>query len=196
MISAARLADINRDEIRTITNVSWDEYEYFLKHRESKARISYLDGVIQFVSPGYSHEKIKEIIGVLIVAYCEQFNIDYYPMGSTTLKQKDKSAGKEPDTSYSFNAEKEIPDLAIEVIFSSGNPDSDLEKYRRLGVKEVWFWINNKLQAYSLISEKCTKLKDFSLVLPELNLSLIDKYIRQGISQSPLQTKKDFLREI
>ena len=191
-----QLFDTNKDEIKIITPVSWEEYTYYLENRESKARISYLDGVIQFVSPGYNHEKSKEIIAILIIAYCEHFNIEYYPMGSTTLRQEDKSVGKEPDTSYALGTEKDIPDLAVEVIFTNANPDKDLEQYRRLRVQEVWFWINDDLEAYTLVKDKYLKLEKFSLMLPQLKLELISEGINQGLNQSPLITKKEFIASL
>ena len=59
-------------------------------------------------------------------------------MGLTTIKNL-PLAGKEPDRSFAFEIDKSIPDLAIEVTYTSGSI-ADLEKYQSLGVKEVWFW--------------------------------------------------------
>ena len=50
-----------------------------------------------------------------------------------TLKQRDKQAGKEPDECYCLYTDKDIPDLAIEVIYTSGGIDT-LEIYRRIGI--------------------------------------------------------------
>ena len=71
-------------------------------------------------------------------------------MGSTTLKNP-FTAGKEPDHSFSFEVEKDIPDLAIEVVYRSGSI-SDLQKYLYLEVDEVWFWQNEEIKFYQLIN--------------------------------------------
>ncbi|HIK45941.1 MAG TPA: hypothetical protein IGR64_13825 [Leptolyngbyaceae cyanobacterium M65_K2018_010] len=42
-------------------------------------------------------------------------------MGSTTLKKPERQAGGEPDESYCIGTDKEFPDLAIEVIVTSGS---------------------------------------------------------------------------
>ena len=68
------------------------------------------------------HEKIAEVISRLIIAYCEKFEIQDFPFRQTRLEVKDY-AGKEPDIAYAFNTDKELPDLVVEVIFSSGNLD-------------------------------------------------------------------------
>jgi Uma2 family endonuclease len=44
---------------------------------------------------------------------------------------------------------KVIPDLAIEVTFTSGNI-AKLARYQLLGVVEVWFWEDGLLSLYSL----------------------------------------------
>lgn len=45
-----------------------------------------------------------------------------------------------------------LPDLAIEVVFSSGGIDK-LEAYKRLKIKEVWFWEDGVLEVYYLRGE-------------------------------------------
>ncbi len=111
-----------------------------------------------------------------------------------TLKQKDKSVGKEPDTSFCFNNLKLIPDLAVEVIFSSGSVE-DLDKYQKLGVKEIWFWLNNRLEIYVLVDDRYQKQNN-SNSLADLNVQLLDKYISQVLTGNPRILKKAFLQEI
>ncbi len=40
------------------------------------------------------------------------------------MKNKDKQAGKEPDECYCLETDKDIPDLAIEVIYTGGGVDT------------------------------------------------------------------------
>jgi Uma2 family endonuclease len=79
-------------------------------------------------------------------------------MGSTTVRNSFKKAGAEADECFCIGEEKEIPDLAIEVIITPCSINK-LETYRRLGVKEVWFWKNNELKLFHVREET---LKEFA----------------------------------
>ena len=185
-----------KDKLFICSNTSWDEYEAILQQKANSSayRISFLNGVLKIMSPSRNHEIIKDFIYLLIVAYCDAIELDYYPLGSTTLKQKDKSVGKEPDTSFCFGSLKQIPDLAVEAVFSSGSVE-DLEKYQKLDVKEVWFWINNQLEIYSLVDDSYQK-QNSSHNLPDLDVKLLNKYISQVLTGNPRILKKAFLKEI
>jgi Uma2 family endonuclease len=185
-----------KDKLFICSDTSWDEYETILRQKANSSayRISFLNGVLKIMSPSRNHEIIKDFIYLLIVTYCDLIELDYYPLGSTTLKQKDKSVGKEPDTSFCFGSLKQIPDLAVEVVFSSGSVE-DLEKYQKLSVKEVWFWINNQLEIYSLVDDSYRK-QNRSDNLPSLDESLLNRYISQVLTGNPRILKKAFLKEI
>ena len=67
-----------------------------------------------------------------------------------TLKNKREERGVEADECYFFGSEpraKRRPDLAIEVIWTSGGIDK-LDVYRKLGVREVWYWEKGRIQVY------------------------------------------------
>ena len=185
-----------KDKLFICSNTSWDEYEAVLQQKANSSayRISFLNGVIKIMSPSRNHEIVKDFIYLLIIAYCDAIELDYYPLGSTTLKQKDKSVGKEPDTSFCFNSLKQIPDLAVEVVCSSGSVE-DLDKYQKLGVKEVWFWINNRLEIYLLANDSYQKQNN-SHNLADLDIKVLNKYISQALTGNPRILKKDFLKEI
>jgi Uma2 family endonuclease len=106
-------------------------------------------------------------------------------MGSSTIKKQLKQAGVEPDECYSISEKKNIPDLAIEVIITSGSIDK-LEIYRRLGVREVWVWQINRLKLYHLREEISSQFIDTygyeqvtcSELLPELNIALLEECVQ------------------
>ena len=141
---------LKQDRTISFSGMTWEDYEKFSTAEYLGYRTSFLNGVITLMSPSQNHEIVKDFIFLLVITYCDAFEIDYYPTGSTTYKDKHQQVGKEPDTSFCFNSLKDIPDLAIEVVFSSGSTN-ELKKYQKLGVKEVWFWINNILEIYVLI---------------------------------------------
>jgi Uma2 family endonuclease len=185
-----------KDKLFICSNTSWDEYEAILQENSNSSayRISFINGVLKIMSPSRNHEIIKDFIYLLIVAYCDAIELDYYSIGSTTLKQQDKSVGKEPDVSFCFNSLKQLPDLAVEVVFSSGKIE-DLEKYHKLGVQEVWFWINDRLEIYTLIDDSYQQ-QNSSYNLSNLDSKLLAKYIAQALTGNPRMLKKSFLQEI
>ncbi len=185
-IDESELLQIDDPEERhTTSGVDWQIYEALLVKLEDNShyRVTYLDGILEIVSPSKRHEKIKTRIAFLIEFYLFKKQIQHTPMGSTTLRNKLKKAGAEPDECYCIGEEKDIPDLVIEVIVTSGSI-SKLETYRRLGVKEVWFW-DNRLIIYHLREE--TPLNFLSThgyeqinqseLLPELDISLLSECI-------------------
>ncbi|NET42699.1 Uma2 family endonuclease [Okeania sp. SIO2B3] len=91
------------------------------------------------------------------------------------MKSQDKLKGIEPDQYYCIGSKKKIPNLAIEVVITSGGIQT-LEIYQGLGVSEVWFWQNRELQVFCL--ENCEYLqKNNSQLLPNLDLDLLVSYL-------------------
>lgn len=183
----------HQDQTLSFAGMSWADYEKFDSLEYPGYRVSYFKGVITLVSPSQNHEVIAEVINYLIVAYCEKNQLLYYPMRSTRLVNK-PLAGKEPDVSFSFGSRKQLPDLAIEVIFSSGSVD-DLKKYLALGVSEVWFWQDNRLTFYYLTAGKYVEVAD-SICLPNLAAEELASFVNRGLTESPLTIKSDFLRSL
>ena len=182
-----------QDQTLSLAGMTWTDYEKFNSEEYLGYRVSYFNGVITLVSPSKNHERIAQTIAVLICAYCRKFNLLYFPMGSTRLENK-PLAGKEPDVSFAFNTDKDIPDLVIEVIFSSGSID-DLDKYQAIGVKEVWFWKNEKITFYELQSEGYTE-NTHSKFLSNLTSKILETFVNQGLTKSPLIIEAEFLEKI
>lgn len=185
---------LKQDRTVSFSGMTWEDYEKFSTAEYLSYRTSFLNGVITLMSPSQNHEVIKDFIFLLVVGYCDTFDLDYYPTGSTTYKNKNQQVGKEPDTSFCFDNLKQVPDLAIEVVFSSGST-SDLQKYQKLAVKEVWFWIDNQLEIYILVNGNYQQQK-FSLNLPKIEDRVITKYIDRALTGNPRQLKQGFLDEI
>ena len=77
---------------------------------------------------------------------------DFTPTGSMTLESETGKVKREADESYKLAPGSRLPDLAIEVVFSSGGINQ-LEAYKRLKIKEVWFWEEGLLEVYHLRGE-------------------------------------------
>jgi Uma2 family endonuclease len=180
------------DQILTLNNMNWSDYEQLLV-ADIGYKASYWDGVITIVSPSKNHERIAEIINGLIKTYCRKYNLIYFPMGSTTIKNP-PLAGKEPDHSFAFEIDKSVPDLAIEVTYTSGSI-ADLEKYQSLNVKEVWLWQNNKITFYQLIDSKYFATQN-SICLPKISSNFLITFVNRGLMETPLTIEEDFYHQL
>jgi Uma2 family endonuclease len=101
------------------------------------------------VSPGRNHERIAAVINRLIVAYCEKYELPDFPFGQTRLNAWGQ-AGREPDLAYAFNSDKDLPDLVVEVIVSSGDLETLKSSYKNIGIGELWIWKDNVMTFYAL----------------------------------------------
>ncbi|NEO28847.1 MAG: Uma2 family endonuclease, partial [Kamptonema sp. SIO4C4] len=120
----------------TITDVSWPLYEVLLTDLGDDfpgLRVHYLEGRLQFTMPSRQHEIIKDNIGRLLGVYFEEARIRFYGLGSTTFKSEAKRRGAEPDISFCISTNKTLPDIAIEVVLTSGGIDK-LAIYQGLDV--------------------------------------------------------------
>ncbi|MBE9155253.1 Uma2 family endonuclease [Nodosilinea sp. LEGE 06152] len=195
---ASRIALDDPEKRRVLSRVSWAQYEALLADlgEGSAYRVHFLDGVLEILAPSRNYESGKTRIGDLLLLYFLETETEYFPMGSTTLKKPDRQAGGEPDESYCIGTDKDFPDLAIEVIVTSGSINR-LELYRRLGVREVWFWQKNRLFLYHQREEALTRFAETagyepiqqSEVLPNLDLELLTRCLQ---NPNPLAAAKAF----
>jgi len=164
------------DSCLTLKGVSWSQFESLEAAFESVGGIkfAYLDGILEIMTVSPEHEESKSTIGLLIEAYMREKGIRFYVKGGPTLGSKELGARKEPDESYNLQTKKAIPDLAIEVIFTSGGIDK-LQLYKRLGIPEVWFWEDGVLSIYYLREDY--EQVDRSELLPELDIALLVRYV-------------------
>jgi Uma2 family endonuclease len=181
------------EERQIISSVSWEQYEVVLADLGDNPvyHVTFLDGTLEIMSPSRRHEVRAENIGRLLEAYLEETRTRFWGLGSTTFRKAEKRGGTEPDKSYSFGAEKEIPDLAIEVIVTSGGVDK-LEVYRRLGVNEVWFFQDNDFAVYRLQGEAYERMSA-SALLPDLDLTMLADYAMQP---DPLEALIEYRRRV
>lgn len=161
----------------TLSDISWEKFEQIeaIFTEVEGVRFVYFDHVLEIMILGTEHEYDKRTISLLLDAYLRTRNIRFYSTESVTLGSKSITGRKEPDESYSFYSQKDIPDLVIEVIITSGNIDV-LQIYRRIGIREVWLYQDDLLSIYALNDEQYLKI-DRSQLLPELNVSTLTKYI-------------------
>ena len=160
-----------QDRCITLYDISWEKFEVLSTLLEGyPVRLTYLDGIVDIMTPSPEHKRTKKTLGYFLEIYLRFVGRRFYGRGSYTLGSREEGVQGEPDESYNLNVEKEIPDIAIEVIITSGGVDK-LEKYRRWGVPEVWFYQDKQLFIYRLRSAGYEQVSRSEL-LPKLDLDL------------------------
>lgn len=163
-----------------LSNVTWDTLEKLDADLEGTgARLTYLDGFLEIMAPlSDAHEEPKNTLGQLLEMYMRLKGLRFYGRGSTTIGMKELGARKEPDESYCLGDRRKIPDLALEITVTSGGVDV-LEIYRRIGVREVWFWEDGVISVYCLRST-AYELVQQSELLPGLDLRSLEFHTRMA----------------
>src|SRR4051812_37473491 len=118
-----------------LTNVPWSVYVMLRDSIDSPGvRMTYLKGQLEIMSPSKAHEVSKKQIARLLELFCLERDIALYGYGSTTFRREEKERGLEPDECYCRGADRDVPDVALEVVVTHGSIDK-LEVYRGLGVR-------------------------------------------------------------
>jgi Uma2 family endonuclease len=161
--------------------VGWSDYEKLLAMRgeSSVPRITYLEGVVELMSPSRYHELDKKRFARLLEAWSEVAGVQLEGYGSWTLKDEEEDRGAEADECYTVgrtaDSDEDRPDIAIEVIWTSGGINK-LEVYRKLGVREVWFYERGTLRFFALRHEAGDETYSAiatSEILPQLPIVLL-----------------------
>ena len=165
--------ETEQDGCMMFYGVSWEQFEAIETAFKDLKRVKffYLDRILQIMTVSPEHEIIKKTLCMLLEAYMRANGIRFYGKGGPTLGNRELGGRKEPDDSYDIGTEKTVPDIAIEVVITSGGIDT-LELYKRLGIREVWFWQNSQLSLYNLRGENYEQITR-STFLPNLDLELL-----------------------
>jgi Uma2 family endonuclease len=163
---------------RSIAPATWARLEAFLEERGdvSGRNVTWLDGVLEVLVPGHTHELVKKNLARLIELWALELDVELNATGSVLIKNKRKRAALEPDESYTVGplGKRQIPDIAVEVVWTRGAVDK-LEAYRRLGVKEVWVWEHGALEAF-INTGTAWKRRANSELLPSLDFKLLSRF--------------------
>jgi len=161
--------------------VGWQDYEKLLAMRGERSvpRITYLKGLVELMSPSRYHEIDKTRFARLLEVWSEIAGVALEGYGSWTLKDEKEDRGAEADECYTVRRlavdDDHRPDIAIEVVWTSGGIDK-LEVYRKLGVREVWFYERGSLRFFALrtvAAEDAYVNIERSELLPDLPVDLL-----------------------
>lgn len=176
--------------------VSWQQYEVLLNVLGDDfptLRLSYLEGILEIMTNSPEHEELKKMIGMLVEAYLQETRTRFHAGGSTTFRKVAKQRGLEPDECYCLGQKKEFPDLAIEVVITSGLVDK-LEIYRGLEVTEVWLWQAGQFFIYHLRPTRY-ELIETSELLPALDMTLLASYVKPAEQFDAVMAFREKIRQ-
>ncbi len=173
---------------------TWADYDAQLAIRGFEGRrpkLAYLEGALELMSPSRDHERIKWHVGCVLEAYCVVTEIRMSGRGEWTLRDETKKAGAEPDECYFFGDDLDgpRPDLVIEVVWTHGGIEK-LEIYRRLGIREVWFWDDDEITVH-VLGPHGYEAQRRSTFVPELDLDEVCK-----IANGPSLAVHELHREV
>ena len=181
MVQTLEKPKLSTDRVTVYPDRTWEQFKHIQKGLEGSlgVRLSFYEGVIEVSMPGHPHEIFKKIIASLLEAFFLHWRIRIVPTGSVTQEQEGV-ASAQADESYCFGEVKAIPDLSIEVIFTSGSA-TKLKRYQALGVPEVWFWDDGLFTLHRLGENGYTRI--YKSQIPELanlDLDLLAKCVLAG----------------
>ncbi len=180
------------DDRAVLRGVDWDTYLALRDHpRNGHLRMSYLDGTLTLMSPGYIHDRSGWKLAILVSSVTEALDIPAQGTATSTLRRRGPGprggAGKEPDYGFYFRENEprmrtkddinlEVdppPDLAIEVDHSRDS-SAALKLYARIGVPEVWrFRTRSRALWFGRLAGETYEPIGHSLNLPRLTPALV-----------------------
>jgi Uma2 family endonuclease len=168
----------DQDQHLIYSGITWEHFKLIQAGfaASTGVRLFYYQGTIEIIMPSRAHETVSRFICVLLSIFCMEYNIEFEPTGSMT-QQREGEVTIEPDESYCFGTSKQIPDLAIEVIFTSGSPKK-LQRYLALEIPEVWFWQDGIFSLYHLREDNYEAIAQSEIPqLKELDIDLLTRCV-------------------
>jgi Uma2 family endonuclease len=180
--------------VMRLSGISWQCFKNLDARLESikSIRFTYITGVLEILTMSSKHERLKRTLGYLLEAYMREKGVRFYGCGGFTLMKEGESSG-EPDESYCIGSDKEVPDIVLEIIITSGSINK-LDVYKSKGVPEVWFFQSDQLRIFHL-KENNYQETARSEFLPELDLQMLLRYTRYQDQYDAVQAFVNAIRE-
>jgi Uma2 family endonuclease len=191
MVTAVRQApDAEHDHRFVLHGVPWWTYVALRDALDDHAglKMTYLHGTLELMSPSMLHEEAKKIIARLVEVWAMEADVDLRGFGGATFRKEATERGLEPDECYKLGKLEEggVPDIAIEVIVSTGLVDK-MAVYAGLGVPEVWEWrpSSTALVVHRRSGEGYVA-RERSEILAGLDLGLLARFVQPGENHTQL----------
>jgi Uma2 family endonuclease len=178
-----------------LRDVSWRTYSIMREVLDEipGLKLTYLEGALELMSPSPEHEVVKKRIARQVELFALERNVPLYGYGSTTFRREAKERGLEPDECYCLGGElRDFPDIALEVVVTSGGLNK-LSVYEGLGVREAWFWIDNRFSLHQLSTSGYSTIERSALV-PDLDFVFLAEFVLRTDQPTALRDFRDALR--
>ena len=195
-LQSEQLQRTSPDQRIVHSGISWEQFQGIRSGFGDRRNVQlfYYQNTVEILMPGRDRELFSRLIGFLIGLYCLEMGIEFEPLGSTA-QEREGVVAVEPDESYCFGNSKPTPDLAIEVIFTSGSLNK-LQRYRALGISEVWFWEDGVFSLYRLRDEDYQAIPRSEISeLSDLDMELFARCVLMA-QTSRLEAAKTFRESI
>lgn len=177
-----------------LSGVPWETYVALRDAVDTPGvRMTYIEGLLEIMTPLPAHELAKTIISRLIEMYAIERDVPLQGYGSTTFRSAAKARGLEPDECYCVDhLLKDVPDIALEVVITSGGIEK-LPVYEGLRVREVWFWEKDAFHLYALRAAGYEAIPA-SEIVPGLDLEVLSTFARRADQHEAVKAYRDWLR--
>lgn len=185
-----------------LADISWQQFEQLLVElgETRQARLTYLRGKLEMMTPVEAHERCSRLIDSLILVLADELATAVTSLTAVILKNAEIGCATEPDACYYLEERQPqteldlthdlSPDLVVEVALTK----SSLQKlpiYASLGIPEVWRYITTagedmlkgKLTIYQLQDDSYIE-RAHSAAFPFLPASRILEFMEQSDSMS------------
>lgn len=196
MVQTSLLDQATQDQRIVYSGITWQQFKLIQAGFANSpgVRLFFHHETIEILMPGREHEVFSRLIGFLIGLFCLEKGIEFEPTGSMT-QEREGEASAQADESYCFGASKSTPDLAIEVIVTSGGPNK-LARYQALEVPEVWFWQDGLFTLHRLRNGKYERIYRSEIPeLADLNFDLLTRCVLMA-QTSRLEAANEFRRSL
>jgi Uma2 family endonuclease len=191
-----------------LENVRWETYVALADERTGNVpQMTYSQGMLELMSPRKEHEKIKSLLGAMIVAYCEEREIEIETVASTTFRRPDLERGFEADESYYIQladlmrTRDEIdlsvdppPELVVEIEITK-SAIAKLEVFAMMGVPEVWRHDGASLRMFRLNNREYSAISE-SVALPRFPASLAESLLAERFNQGVMALIRQFRKSL
>lgn len=188
-----------------IHDVNWETFDKWLDETMETRRIpriSYSEGKVELMVPGFEHEDDRSLIGDLVKIILEEMDIEFRAAASTTLRSRKSKQAVEADECFYIQHEKAVrgkkeihldfdppPDLAIEIDITSR---THFDNYEKLGVPELWRFNGQELNILVLEND-CYHEAEKSRQFPDLAIKqIIPHYLEKSKQEGRNKTMKAF----
>jgi Uma2 family endonuclease len=192
------------EERTVLQNVSWPEYEEYLREYEGRRiRLTYDRGSLEIMILSLGHEGFSYLLGRFVDVLTEELNIPVKAGRSTTFKREELERGLEADNCYWIQHERAMrgkrqfdgrrdppPDLALETDITSSSLNR-MAIYAALKVPEVWRFNGTSLLVYVLVGGKY-EVRDCSAVFPFLPLAKVLRLLKESENKDETSLVRSF----